>query len=394
MRAELRIVGLAAVVALVAVAVWSWARGSGADAVAPSATAMPVARSTAPARAVEHPGGADPLDAVAERVTVDASAGPGRSWRRHLGSLEVRLTRSSGAPAAGVNVLLAAAGAIDAEGERPGWMDDAMPLAQNVSFWPTSTLTAIASGLRRGRTDDHGVVVFPRVRAGTYWLETDRAFGRGGIRVAARRENVANVTLPRGIDVHGQVVDDLGRPLAEVGVKLGSCEVATSDRAGRFAVLDLPPGGALTFGLDDYAMTTPPVRAVDASEPALVSMTALFAVLEGRVTNSDGEPVPGATITSYSEAGRSGQGTTNAMGWYSTRVPAGRFSWRVRAYTSAAEHGTMTVPPGRRSRLDVQMTSKWRPKSMNLDVYGPTFRAPDSADPDEVPSYFRPEPRK
>ncbi|HEX4964501.1 MAG TPA: carboxypeptidase-like regulatory domain-containing protein, partial [Thermoanaerobaculia bacterium] len=118
---------------------------------------------------------------------------------------------------------------------------------------------------------------------------------------AARSAVPIEISLKRGRTLTGRIVDEEGRPVGgvDVGVNRQPWSVKTRE-SGTFEVLDLPGG---TYELDAYRQGFSPLIVFEVSFPedkGFVDLGTLTlhkaAVLEGRVTDPQGNPIAGAQL--------------------------------------------------------------------------------------------------
>lgn len=241
-----------------------------------------LSRSPAPASVDTTP--AAPTDVVvaagAPEIAAPRTAAPGPAGERvpaggeveALGSLRVRVRTADGEPAADVGVHLVAA---DAPGRG-----------------------------REARTGEDGELLFDALQAGAYRLLLDRA-GERTVAIEAGPPRTLTITLPRGIDVEGRVVDLLGDPVpgAEIQrVQPGHPDfahrVATAGDDGRFTLRDLEPESELLARATRYQPSAPEGVDGDPGDTVQVELVtgALGQRLAGVVVDGDGAPAAGVLV--------------------------------------------------------------------------------------------------
>ncbi len=256
--------------------VW-WQTGDGTP---NDADLTPARHTTGTASAPLGRDGTDPRSpAVREPVAAasPASANAPAVADPTTGSLEVTVTleRTQG-PAAGIGVLVRRIGADHRIG------------------------TTAAS------TNDNGVARFPRLPARRYLITTEQVSTAVVADVEAGEVATAELTLPLGVRVTGQVVDPNGVPVPRATVEAIAFArtdadpfvIATADSNGRFAVDDLPIRlliGARAPGWQASRLTF--VSSTAGSDADIeLRLGAGGGTVEGTVHDPAGEPVAGAFV--------------------------------------------------------------------------------------------------
>ncbi|MDF9745116.1 carboxypeptidase regulatory-like domain-containing protein [Natrinema salsiterrestre] len=203
----------------------------------------------------------------------------------------------------------------------------------------------VTVGDQQTTTDENGTYSL-ELEAGEYSL----AVSADGYEDASRTVTVevettttADVTVEeRAGSVEGTVTDADDEPIAGASVTVGDQET-TTDENGTYS-LELEPG--------EYTLAVSAEGYVDASETVTVEAGATATAdvtlepvptdgtLEGTVTDTDGEPIAGATVTVGDQ-----QTTTDDNGTYSLELEAGEYTLAVSAegYEDASEDVTVEV---------------------------------------------------
>lgn len=276
--------------------------------------------------------------AVAARAEVPRDPAPA-SLQAATGSLRVTVRWSDGAPAAGIRARFTRG-----TGDSP--------------FFHA----------RRGETDDAGVLVLDELDAGTGWLGLDRN-DQSRAEIVAGEETALEITLPRGIDVDGTVVDRAGVPVPEAELWLSDLNsftgafVGRAGADGRFALRSCQRGqelGAFAAGHAPSLLTS-----LGAEEGTHLSVRLVLlgpgGEVRGRVRGPDGEPVAAQVLVgseqhSFLRQFVPGEGElvgtaaparlvhTDALGRFTAHgVPLGRVPVTVRAQGCALARQEVVV---------------------------------------------------
>ncbi|MEZ5963767.1 MAG: sigma-70 family RNA polymerase sigma factor [Planctomycetota bacterium] len=303
--------------------------------------------------------GPAPLEARLARPTPEAKASTAEVAARRTplagettrsGSLLVRTLFHDGSPAAGVEIELAR------DGDAGAWSSP------------------------RGRTDANGETRFADQAPGTtivLALRPDLAASRRG-EVHADRETVVELTVARGIDAHGIVVDATGAPVADAEIVAADWSgreghvVGRSATDGTFALRSM--SGRCHIGARAPAYSASPMHTVTASDGARVELRLVLsqpaATVTGMVFGPDGQPVLGATVRVGSERqdNRRLADGTQAMGprptvvrtdrhgrFAATSLPAGQLPCTVLVPNLAPWQDTFDVAAGERREVTVHL---------------------------------------
>jgi RNA polymerase sigma factor (sigma-70 family) len=252
---------------------WSWvalsARGADGSLPAPIGSATPALETTTATLDGSFDGS---LDGPSARTSRESVARP------LLASSNVRVLWSDGQPAAGVSVFVVPPGSLRSDLEQTLHVTDATGEFR---------LAGLAPGAPRMYVD----------RVGFVESRTDET-------ASGETANI-ELVIPAGIDVHGQVVDLLGAPVAEaeiwisspVNTSVGLC-VARSDARGNYRVRSLSTGhavGARKAGQGPSPEFFPNGRPGGDAEQLLV-LQAAGAAVHVRVRDPQGRPIPGARV--------------------------------------------------------------------------------------------------
>jgi protocatechuate 3,4-dioxygenase beta subunit/subtilase family serine protease len=151
-----------------------------------------------------------------------------------------------------------------------------------------------------------------------------------------------NAVLARGGAIAGVVTDAGGNPIHHAWVVVygdGGSWADTTDSVGAYRVSGLPDGnyrvrfqGSATGFLDEWYVDKPDFSTADAVAVVAPLTTTVDAVLSqggrvaGTVTDTDGNPIGGATVWLYESSGRATGQTTSAAGAYEfTGVASGDY---------------------------------------------------------------------
>lgn len=266
---------VATLLVLAAAAIVWWWKGSG-PAVPPPAGAMPTPAAPAAALLGDSAAATAATPAASERVAAPVHAG-GAEAAAARATLRVTATWPDAEPAAEVDVFL-----------RHG------DYAQ--SYEPFA----------RGRTDANGVVQFLEVPIGKVRLRSDR--GDDGTTTIAAGLNEYRFELKGGVTLRGKVVDPAGGAVGGATVWLQTAgqawwngrALATADALGTFALRHVPKStslGAFAAGFGPSPLLD--LDAVDTAKPPVevtLQLTAAGGSLLGRVTDSAGAPIAGASV--------------------------------------------------------------------------------------------------
>ncbi len=160
--------------------------------------------------------------------------------------------------------------------------------------------------LARGRTDAAGIVQFHAVPIGKVRLLSAR--GDTGSTEISAGENHYRFELKAGVAVRGKVVDPAGAAVGGATIWLQTAgrawwngsAVATANAAGEFELAQVPTSASLGAFADGFSRS--PLLDLDtvdtAKPPAEITLqlTAVGGSLRGRVTDSAGKPIAGATV--------------------------------------------------------------------------------------------------
>ncbi|HEY7813724.1 MAG TPA: carboxypeptidase-like regulatory domain-containing protein [Nakamurella sp.] len=166
--------------------------------------------------------------------------------------------------------------------------------------------------------------------------------------------------LASGTDqVSGRLVDTAGNGIGGATVTVGGMAnppetgTLTAGNVGGFALAGLPAGGSLTltFAKAGFATTTVPIQ-VGSTAPVTVTMTDSQGRLTGMVTDPNGVPIAGATVTA-TDGKRSWPVTSSsafagaAAGTYViAQLPAGVYTVTAVAPTTLSRTSLVTVTAG------------------------------------------------
>lgn len=169
----------------------------------------------------------------------------------------------------------------------------------------------------RGVTDASGDFVLARIPPGKVGIYCDRGGGEGfGATVSAGERTLRELTLPRGVDVVGEVVDARGTPVARAGIWLSESPLPNvgrvtveCDELGRFRLRDVSPRrfiGALADGFapsDIEWLASGGLRA-GASTNIRLTLVDSGGAIAGSVLDPFGAPVEGAEVVVRSKLSR------------------------------------------------------------------------------------------
>jgi RNA polymerase sigma-70 factor (ECF subfamily) len=254
---------LAVLVGVLALVAWPW--WNGAQTAPPPPTAMgvdgpPPATANVPTAASDVPVATSPRTEAP--VAANAPA-----------ALEVAVAWHDGAPATDIAVRVTPAG-------RDG-----------------------ALGLEVARSGADGVAHFPTHAPGVVLVRTDRG-NAAKVELAAGKSQSVQLTIPRGIDVHGRVVDSEAKPVADASVWMSvvpnsdeSELAAISGADGTFAIRSagqyhVVSATAAGRGCAQCAF----VDERSANEELVVAVRSVPGVLVGTVVDDKGKPVAGARV--------------------------------------------------------------------------------------------------
>lgn len=301
---------------------------------APSPAAAPETTAPPPSREVAAPANATPVT---------------------TGSLQVRVQWADHRPASDIGVRVGFAAA------------------------PNQEVHAVA-----GRTDRDGRVRFDDVLAGGAWIESDRgAFATCTIEPGQRNDAV--LTIAPGVRIRGRVRDVDGRPAAGAQVSMlvrfqpyAGHVVAAADADGAFTIDEAPAERTLLLSAFAVDRTPTPQAVVQARAGEVVDcelqFTARGGAVGGRVVDSAGAPVVGATVVLGPEFGldggkaraagvaslppmRSRRAATDAHGeWRVDGVAPGDTELQVLAPELSPWTGQAFVVDGALARVDVVLS--------------------------------------
>lgn len=188
-----------------------------------------------------------------------------------------------------------------------------------------------------GRAEHEGQVVIHAIKPGTYALSvrchelvTRTDFDDLVLEAEAVRDQVW--ALSPGIEVTGKVVDSEGEPVANARVSANTARQARgsgptlwtggqSEDDGSFVIAGLAPGKYKVDASKQDFLDTPDPIEIDLSDKGIDPLTITLergGEIEGTVTDADGEPVAGATV-SVSNSGWRSRSTTGDDGAYHLR---------------------------------------------------------------------------
>jgi len=174
------------------------------------------------------------------------------------------------------------------------------------------------------------------------------------------------VALPSGTDqVTGRLVDAAGNGIGGATVTVGGMTnppqtgTLTAGTVGGFSLSGLPAGASLTltFTKAGYATTTVPIQ-VGSSQAVSVTMTDSQGRLSGTVTDPNGTPIAGATVTatdgkrSWPVTSSSAFAGAAAGTFVIAQLPAGAYTVTADAPSTLARTTLVTVTAGGQSTAD------------------------------------------
>jgi uncharacterized protein YjdB/protocatechuate 3,4-dioxygenase beta subunit len=198
-------------------------------------------------------------------------------------------------------------------------------------------------------TDEDGNYTITGLPAGTYEMDVYPPTGAylvrafiPGLRVIVGLTTTRNVTLQAGGLIAGQVTDPYGNPVADAEIYVWDPDTEADDRAwtdvdGYFMTTGMPAG---TYEMDIYppegvnlvpAFITGIVVTVDITTTRNVTLQH-GGTITGQVTDTDGNPVEGASINVWDSEtwDHHGSATTDEDGNYTiTGLPAGTYDLRA-----------------------------------------------------------------
>lgn len=214
---------------------------------------------------------------------------------------------------------------------------------------------------------DDGRYHFSAVPAGTYSVQVA---AKGWVKHVEQLELAAgelreiDITLKRGLEVHGTVVDDEGRPLPNFSISVGRpygpeyrdlppSEASTAtDEQGRFVVSGLHPG---PHRLTAYGITQENVEIelFDVPSEPLQLVSRREGSLVGRVVLPEGVDAPEELSLQIEreDGGGFGSGGSFDPDIEQIGIPVGRVTVRFRAAGFARWERTIEVAPGQRVDL-------------------------------------------
>jgi protocatechuate 3,4-dioxygenase beta subunit len=203
------------------------------------------------------------------------------------------------------------------QSERNGGTKGAM--LRVTAFWPEARPAAFVEvflrhgdyaqsyePFARGRTDEHGVVMFGGVPIGKVRLASAR--GDNGSTEIAAGENEYRFELAAGVAVRGRVVDPAGSAVggATIWLQTGGhswwngSAVATANGTGTFEVEHIPGEASLAAYAAGYGPSAMiEVESIDTAKPGsqvTLQLTEGGGGLSGRVLDHAGAPIAGATV--------------------------------------------------------------------------------------------------
>ena len=199
----------------------------------------------------------------------------------------------------------------------------------------------------------------------TYVLTISGA-GFGGTTVVVdltagqRRDDLA-VSLSSGTgQLNGVLVGTDGVGIGGAKVTVGGMtnppvtNTLTAGTIGAFSFAGLPAGSSLTltFDKEGYSPTTVPVQLGTATGPLTVTMADSLGRISGTVTDADGAPISGATVTatdgkrSWPVTSSSASSAGGAGGYVIAQLPTGAYTVTAGDPSSLSRTTLVTVTPG------------------------------------------------
>ncbi|MEM6673887.1 MAG: sigma-70 family RNA polymerase sigma factor [Planctomycetota bacterium] len=221
-----------------------------------------------------------------------------------VGTLEIRVTWASDGTSAG------------------GVVAEVLPWGeQNANLWK-----------RRKATDEGGIACFGGVHAGTVGIYLDRG-GYASADVEAGRATRVDVTVPRGVEVVGRVLDPRGRPvsgaiieLSDYGSHSQGSAIETSGADGRYRVRDVSEGHDISARAAGFA----PSGQVEVDGPpgSTIELDLVLGGVGGRIAgevfDENGTPLEDATVV-ISPSGAGGDLSQVSGRWVNERpLPVAR----------------------------------------------------------------------
>lgn len=255
---------LAVIVVLLAV-LWSWSWWTNDLAVPPAVQSTNAASPVTIERVLLADGEAAPNPLQREAVAVPAAVRAG---------LEVAVRWHDGSPAASVAVRC-------------------RPLPLDTEPW-----------LRTVRTDERGIAWFAELWPGKVQVLADRGGAAVEVELATGGAARAEITIPRGQDVRGRVVDVDERPVAGASVWMSVAPnsddgepVATSGADGTFAIRSAGEWYSVTATAPGLGCARPSfVEVAHADRELVVVLRPAPGVLLGTVVDGKGQPVADARV--------------------------------------------------------------------------------------------------
>lgn len=280
-----------------------------------------------------------------------------------------------GETARDVTVRLGAAGHLSGTVTR---VADAGPV---VGAWLVASPAGAGGELGRARTDAAGQYAM-ELPPGDYdvrvWAMGHTDTSRERLVVEADRYTVADFRLEGTASVEGTVADLQGRPLAGVSVRAGLLRGASgeelytrTDAAGTFVLEGLPVGTVRVRAKQDTsAVWTSRTTQLATGARGRVDFTlSETGMVQGRVTQASGEPLPGpAVVRAMAKEGSGGLldmglAETDAEGHYQLELRAGVYQLTAvlpgARYTyHHADDPAVTVEPGASVMMDLTLLNE------------------------------------
>lgn len=182
------------------------------------------------------------------------------------------------------------------------------------------------------------------------------------------------VTLAKGTtSVSGRLVDSTGAGIGGATVTVGgtadppTTTTLTAGTVGAFSLDGLPSPGTytLTFTRDGYATTTVPVEltGTGAAAPLTVTMPGALGRVSGRVLDSAGVPIIGASVVatdgrkSWPVMSTVASGSVPAGGYVIDKLPPGVYSVTATAANGVSRTAVLTVTAGATATVDFPIPS-------------------------------------